>query len=891
MGGGYPAGVTPVPGKTLKTPAAKPSRDTPAMRQFDRFKGEHPGCVLLFRMGDFYELFDDDAVMVAKAIGLTLTERTPGLPMAGVPHHAAEGYIRKMLDAGFRVAVAEQIQDPKEAKGVVDRAVTRVLTPGTLIDESLLADDRVRLIAAVEVEAGLARLAMIDASTGAFTLAEFPAARLPDEIARRPIVELLIGEDRDGEVAPGVGALTVETTRRPGWMFRGSEAREALREQFGTSSLAAFHLDESALARPAGALVRYLRETQAPGRSGGTLTHLAPPVIERTDHRLHLDATSLRALEVEDTLRPGSRDHSLVGVMLGGSGKRTAMGKRLVREWLREPLAELSAIRARHAAVATLAGDPRLSKALAEALEPVQDVARIAGRLGAGRVTPRDIGALGRSLEQIGCLALVLEHAPALSEVRSRLTALEDALSGVAGDIRARVVDRPPAHAREGGVFRDGADAELDEARQLGANAAGWLAEYQSRLSREHDLPGMKVGFNRVFGYYIELPLAQARRAPDIFTRKQTLKNAERYITPELKTFEDKATSAQSRAIAREQWLLAELTAALGSHVRAIAAFGEAAAELDVLACFADVASARGWVRPEMTDGPELVIEGGRHPVLERTLGGDLTPNDTELGTAGQPARLAILTGPNMAGKSTYIRQTALLALLAHAGSFVPADRAVIGRCDRICTRVGADDALHAGQSTFMVEMTETASILTGATARSLVILDEIGRGTGTLDGLSLAWAIAERLSGDGGAAAPRTLFATHYHELTSLEDTRPGRVRNLTVLVREWKDEVVFLHRIEPGRTDRSYGVHVARLAGVPAPVIERARELLAELSVTHGSVPASAATEVSDQLSLFSSAEHPVVGELREMNLNTMTPLCAFDALRCLVERVRGE
>lgn len=873
------------------TPAAakKPSYDTPAMRQFSRFKEQHPDCVLLFRMGDFYELFAEDAVEVSKAIGLTLTERSAGLPMAGVPHHSSETYIKKMLDAGFRIAIADQIQDPKEAKGVVDRAVTRVLTPGTLVDESLLADDATLLIGALGVRGETAHLATIDASTGAFALASFPLARVRDEVARRPIVEVIVAEDRDGEIHPALRGLPVETTPVPGWVFREKEAHEALREQFGVMTLAGFGIgDDDPLVGPAGALVRRLRETQAPGEEGGALTHLAAPAIERDGGRLLLDATSLRALEVEETLRAGQHDHSLVGAVLASGGKRTAMGKRLVRAWLREPLADLGAIEARHACVATLVEDARTSESLGEALDPVQDVARIAGRLGSGRATPRDVAALGASVGRLEDLLGAIENAPAFAPQRERLTALREELVPISENISARIVGRPPAHTREGGVFCDGIDAELDEVRSIGTDASAWLAEYQAKLSAEHDLPGMKVGFNKVFGYYIELPAAQARRAPVEFTRKQTLKNAERYITPELKEFETKATGAEVRAIAREQKLFDELIASLRTRARVIAEFADLCAELDALLCFAQVARNRGWVRPEMVEETVLDIRAGRHPVLERTLASELVPNDTALGTRERTARLAILTGPNMAGKSTYIRQTALLALLAHAGAFVPAESAVIGLCDRICTRVGADDALHAGQSTFMVEMTETAAILSSATERTLVILDEIGRGTGTLDGLSLAWAIAERLAGEGGASAPRTLFATHYHELTTLAESFPQRVTNLCVCVREWNEEIVFLHRIEAGTAGRSYGVHVARLAGVPAPVVERAKELLGELSVTHGAAPAPARDE-TEQMGLFAAREHAVVGELRELRIETMSPLEAFDALRGLIERAK--
>jgi DNA mismatch repair protein MutS len=508
-----------------------------------------------------------------------------------------------------------------------------------------------------------------------------------------------------------------------------------------------------------------------------------------------------------------------------------------------------------------------------------------------------------------------------------RISAAAGALRPVAERIVAECVEAPPAHLREGGLIRDGIDAELDEAKLLQRDSAAWLAQYQQRLIQEHQLPGIKVGYNKVFGYYIELTAAQARAAPAVFSRKQTLKNAERYITPELKEFEDKVTTAEARAVEREKLLFDRLCAAAAAVIPAIAAFGQAVAELDVLWCFAERAVRRGWVRPEMCEAPVLSVTAGRHPVLEEVLGENFVPNDVEVGgkearqpdseTARQgesgpapggvegspsdPARgagslprglapsLALITGPNMAGKSTFIRQTALIVLLAHAGSFVPAQAAAIGLTDRIFTRVGADDALHAGQSTFMVEMTETATILNNATPRSLVILDEIGRGTSTLDGLSLAWAIAEFLAGSDASPGPRTLFATHYHEITELEERLAGRIRNLHVSVREWGEQIVFLHRILPGRTDRSYGVHVAKLAGIPAGVVERARAVLSALAVHHGPAPAAVSARLAappdGQLSLFTEyVPHPAVDALREVKLDGLTPIQAFDELRRL-------
>ncbi len=977
------------------------------MRQFTRFKQAHPGCLLLFRIGDFYETFDDDAVTISKALGLTLTKRTEGVPMAGVPHHQLENYLRRLIQQGFRVAVCDQIQNASEVKAgaIIERAVTRVLSPGTLVDESLLEESSPGTLAAVTrcpVSSGAAAqtsepliaVALVEASTGAFSVLTCAERELADEFTRRGVNEALYADQEAGLIAGGgppaylaraASALGIATTPRPTWQFRHAEARDALLKQFRVASLEGFGLDAAAPEiTPAGAIVRYLLETQAPHTSQGSepahadapsgwgeepnarrvsigarpaLAHLRPPRRESTNHGCVLDAVSLRALEVERTLRAASSsgsgavsDGSLVGVFIGpgassgGSGGgwgwgggKTAMGKRLLRDWLCRPSGDLAVIRTRHSRVAAFVEDRRLAGELAQSLACVQDIARIATRIALARATPRDLVALGQSLAAAPALEHALASVPAFAALLAPLAADRKPLADLAKSIMGACVDSPPPHLREGGLIRAGVDAELDEARTLQTDAATWLADYQERLSQRHQLPGMKVGYNRVFGYYIELPAGQARRAPDEFTRKQTLKNAERYITPELKDFEEKVSTAEARALERERALFDDLCLRAAGQIPAIAAFASIAAECDALLCFADRAIRRGWVRPEMVDAPILDIRGGRHPVLEASLGDRFVPNDLTLGAAAPDASpshdagaasLALITGPNMAGKSTFIRQAALIVLLAHAGSFVPAASATIGLTDRIFTRVGADDALHAGQSTFMVEMTETANILHHATPRSLVILDEIGRGTSTLDGLALAWAIAEHLAepnelhednpSSADAPGPRTLFATHYHELTRLDELAPGRVKNLHVAVREWppgdpEAQLVFLHQIEPGRADRSYGVQVARLAGVPTLVVQRARAVLESLTLSHegpGSTPAppSAHTTFAThdtqasarriagangsrraaepaQLALFKEyLPHPALDAMRELKIDALSPLQAFDALRRL-------
>lgn len=883
------------------------SRDTPAMKQYYRFKALYPDCVLFFRMGDFYELFDEDAILVSKAIGLTLTQRTSGIPMAGMPYHAVDGYAQRLMREGHKIAICDQIEDPKEAKGVVERAVTRVLTPGAVVDETLLDEDRANRMAAISFagsgEDSPAAIAVADVSTGEFVVFEARAGEAADALLRYAPTELLFAETEDGKVparvAVALEACGAAATPRPVWNFRPQESAEVVQSHYGVRTLAGFGLEQGdPCVAAAGALLRRLLETQAPegaprAHAGGAnaLAHLSPPRKLVEGETLGLDAASIRSLEIERTMRGENEEGTLVGVFLraGQAAPRTAMGKRLVRDWLRRPLARREAIEARHGQVETLVSDQRMLGELRKALDEVQDAARIAARCAIGRAGPRDLVALARSLAKAGAIRDAIRGAPAFAGLLARFESVKETLGPLGERIGATLVDSPPANVRDGGAVREGVDAELDEARGLETDASAWLASYQAELSRTHSLPGIKVGFNKVFGYYIELPAAQARRAPEGFTRKQTLKNAERYTTPQLSEFEGKVTTARERALARELSIFEALCGATARLSKEIVSFAEACAEADALSCFASVAERRGWVRPRMSDLPVLEIEQGRHPVLEGTLGNEFVPNDVVLGSAEAPARLALITGPNMAGKSTFIRQVALLALLAHAGSFVPAAKAEIGVADRVFTRVGADDALHAGQSTFMVEMTETANILHHATERSIVVLDEVGRGTSTLDGLALAWAIAERLGGEGGPAA-RSLFATHYHELTQLEEALPGRVKNLHVAVREWKGGIVFVHRILAGRTNKSYGVHVARLAGLPSEVVARAKELLERLSVSHEPSDVRriagdrAGRDDGSQMKLFGDTPHPAVEALKELELEEMTPLKAFDELRKL-------
>ncbi len=935
-------------------------RDTPAMRQYFRFKRQHPDCVLLFRIGDFYEMFDDDAVKVSKAIGLTLTQRTEGVPMAGMPYQQLETYLRKLLNAGFRVAVCEQTQDAADAaKGtVIERAVTRVLTPGTLVDEALLESDASSTLAAVcftgEGDHSPATVGVVDLSTGRFEVFESSSETLADELARRRVSELLYSQTADGNpptrVKSILSILGISGTPQPSWHFRQDESREALLKQYGVLTLDGFGFDpEDPAIRAAGAVIRYLQLTQMQypgGHAGATapadgahpssstarpLAHLSPPRRDEASNFCILDGTTLRSLEVLRTIRPNNStsddsDGSLLGIFSTSRTFTALPHKRLLREWLCRPLRDIPSIEARQKCVATLIEDQQ-SRSISPPRSTACRTSPASPPVSPSAAPSRAISALGRSLAQITPVGDAITNAPAFAAHLATITALSSKLSPLANRIAERCVESPPPHLREGGLFKDGFDAELDEARRLGRDAAGWMAEYQAKLIEEHQLPSLKVGYNKIFGYYIELPSAQFKRAPDAFTRKQTLKNAERCITPELKDFESRASTAEQRALAREQSLFDDLCDRARSLIPAIATFADTIAQLDTLACFADKAQRRRWIKPQIVPDPILHLEQARHPVLDERLENNFVPNDLSLGTrhsalstdsalGTQHPALALITGPNMAGKSTYIRTAALLTLLAHTGSFIPADHALIGLTDRIFTRIGADDALHSGQSTFMVEMTETARILNHATASSLIILDEIGRGTSTLDGLSLAWAIAETLASPRASMppasmpsspssnpkseipnpkSPRTLFATHYHELTDLEELLPGRVSNLHVSVREWNDDIVFLHRILPGRTDQSYGIHVAKLAGLPAPTIARAREVLESLAVHHHgpSSPAPAGKSVASRSKrrrerthaqgtppptpalLFTEFVSTAINDLRELSSTPAAPL----------------
>jgi DNA mismatch repair protein MutS len=889
-------------------PKAASPHDTPVMQQYARAKRDHPGCMVFFRLGDFYELFYDDAKEASKLLGLTLTARTksPPIPMAGVPVRSVDLYLRKLLRMGRRVAVCEQMQDPAQAKGLVDREVTRVVTPGTLTEDAVLdARENNYLAAAVPGPGGAAGIAWVDLSTGEFLVEDLPRGKLADALARVDPAECLVPEGSPGnwraalgQPAPGAGAsgagaaasfeeavrsaVRGAVTPAPDWSFEGGSAARALREHFGTADLRGFGVEgEGPSVGAAGAVLQYLRETQKT-----SLGHLRRLAVRREEDRLVLDRVTLRSLEIVQNLRDGERTGTLLEAV---DRTVTAPGARALRGWLVAPLRDASAIGTRLDAVEELAGDGALRAALRAALSGVRDLERLAARAATGRAGARDLAALRESAAALPGLRDVLGRArsPLLAGARERCDPLGDV-----HDLLARALaDDPPAGLKEGGILRAGYDAEVDELRAAGRDGRSWLAELQAREAARAGIPGLRVGYNSVFGYYLETSRGQAAKAPADWERRQSLKGAERFVTPELKALERKILGAEDRVRALEYERFVAIREQVAAAVPRIQAAAGAVALADAAGSLAETAAEGGWVRPEVDGGLVLEAKDSRHPVVEAALRGErFVPNDLRLGGDAPP--LALITGPNMSGKSVYLRQAALLVVLAQAGSFVPAASARVGLVDRVFTRVGASDDLAAGRSTFMVEMSETAAILHNATERSLVLLDEVGRGTSTFDGVSLAWAVTEHLAAKVKA---RTLFATHYHELTELAALVPG-VRNLHCAVREWKDGIVFLRRIEEGGTDRSYGLHVAKLAGIPKEVVARAAEVLRGLEQSTEAMErglSGKGARGAAQLPLFTAAapprEDPLLGEIRDTDPESLSPKEAHARLREWVERLR--
>ncbi len=858
---------------------------TPAMQQFFHFKRKYPDAVLFFRMGDFYETFFEDARTCSQVLGLTLTSRGKSgdvpIPLAGVPFHAVDGYLKKMIQAGYKVAVCEQVEDPRTAKGVVRRDVVRIITPGTLTDDMLLEAKEDNFLCALSLGVkNNACLSWVDISTGHFFVQQLPEARLVDELVRLNPAECLIADCRgelfEAEVRRVTRQITQLTravlTERPAWYFDPFQAMQRLLKHFGTQTLEGFGISDADkdLIPPAGAILEYLHETQKT-----TLGHIQK--IRKIDarHFLQIDPTSLRSLEILRTLRSEGRQGSLLTCL---DQTLTGMGARMFRTWLCMPLCELSAIEERQDAVEQLKQSDTDLGRIRRCLSDIFDIERICARISTLRATPRDLLALAGTLHQIPALRELLQGFP--GGLLSRLAGQCDSMDSLAEVLEAAIEPQCPNHLRDGGVIRRGFNPELDRLRAVSSDGQTWLLHYQRQQSERTGIQNLKVGYNKVFGYYIEINHSQADKAPPDYVRKQTIKNAERYITDQLKEYENQALGAEEKALALESKLFEDLRRQACEYVERLQALAHTIAQLDCLQSLAYVAQRRGYIRPQLTDDGVLDIRDGKHPVLAETLGSEFVPNDVELGKSN--GDIMVITGPNMSGKSTYIRQVALLVLMAQTGSFIPARGASIGLVDRIFTRVGASDELVRGQSTFMVEMTETANIINNATNKSLVILDEVGRGTSTYDGLSLAWAITEYLANH---IQCRTLFATHYHELTELAELFTN-IKNSNVAVREWADEVVFLHRILPGGTDKSYGIHVAKLAGLPASIIQRSQEVLDDLEATFqqeasGAHLAKHKTKDPDKDTLFVQQHKSVLDDLVSMDIDNLTPLEAINLL----------
>lgn len=859
---------------------------TPLMRQYMDVKRSYPDCVLFFRMGDFYEMFFDDAVTASRALNIALTSRDKGekegdkTPMCGIPYHALEGYLAKMVKQGRKVAICEQMEDPKEAKGIVRREVVRVVTPGTLSEDYLLDDKRANYLAAVAPGGGSAGLASADLSTGLFTTALFAGERaldmLLDELARMRPREVLVPADAGDGLLQALSEFRVEKLDFLG--FDPGEAERRLKEQFGVATLEGFGLDPASPATSAaGAVVHYAKKN-APG----LLAALGPPRLVRPEDDMELDAATLRNLEILENLSGGGEEGTLVEAL---DRSKTAMGGRLLREWLVKPLVALHAILKRQAVVTSFYEDPSACAAFRALLEGVDDFERAISRIAGRSCNPRDFSSLLRSLSALPGL-----HASASAlngDEMKEILAGWDNLPELAGLLERAVSPSHPATFKDPGFIREGFNGELDTLRGFREAATAAIRDMEERERRATGIPTLKVGYNKIYGYYIEITSRHAAKAPPGWIRKQSLVNCERFVSPELKEMEEKLLTSDERARQLESRLVEELRAETAAYLKRVRSAAGLIARLDTASALADGARVYGYCAPEVTSGDELVLEESRHPVIERLMTEEsFVPNDVAV--SGDSARLMVVTGPNMAGKSTYLRQVALAALMAQMGGYVAAKRAVIGVADRIFTRVGAQDRLQKGLSTFMVEMVETANILNNATGRSVVILDEIGRGTSTFDGISIAWAVAEFLA----RLRARTIFATHYHELTDLALTEPG-VANFNVTIKEHRERLVFLRKVEPGPADKSYGIQVARLAGLPKEVLKRARSVLRQLEKMEFGADGKPALKGEDavddaQVSLFDARAHPVVEGLKAADVDNMTPLEALNFLQGLKERL---
>ena len=850
---------------------------TPMQRQYRQMKEQNGDCILFFRLGDFYEMFNEDAILAAKELDLTLTSRDRSkpkeeqTPMCGVPYHSVDAYIARLVQKGYKVAVCEQMEDPATAKGLVERDITRIITPGTVTESCMLEESKNNYMGCICAQGGRFGLAFCDLSTGAFFSTTCVDARsVCSELGRfTPSEVLRFGEETQAEEISAVLFQRLHCCVDEGKAedFDLNSAEELLQKHFGKSVQELGMASFPAATQASGALLKTLLTLQK-----NDLAHIRELQYYTTGRFMELDLDARRNLELTETMRAKEKRGTLLWVL---DKTHTAMGGRMLRSWLEKPLLDPAEIARRNGAVEALVNDPIVRGELEEALRDVTDLERVMTRIVTGTVNCRDLLSLARGLRALPQVKEQLQRAD--SSLLQRLAVDIDPLESWADRIEKTIVDEPPLTIREGGIIRKGADENADRLRDIMEGGSGTIAAIESSEREKTGIRTLKVGFNRVFGYYIEVSKSFMSQVPNNYIRKQTLANCERYITQELKELETQVLTAKDRLTALEYQIFQKLREDLASQAPAVQQSAAAVAAADTLCSLANVAVQRGYCKPEVTLGPEIHIEGGRHPVVEAMLQDSLfVPNDTNLG--GKNNQVAIITGPNMAGKSTYMRQVALIVLMAQMGSFVPARSARIGLVDRVFTRIGASDDLASGQSTFMVEMTEVANILKYATSRSLLILDEIGRGTSTYDGMSIARAVLEFAANPRHLGA-KTLFATHYHELSTMEQKLPN-VKNYNIAVKKRGDQMIFLRKIVPGATDDSYGIEVAKLAGLPNSVITRAREILAELEA-EGPKQVVAAKEPDNQVSMLDLAGNQVCDELRKLNVETLTPIEAMNAL----------
>ncbi|NOX35970.1 MAG: DNA mismatch repair protein MutS [Calditrichaeota bacterium] len=864
---------------------------TPLMEQYLSIKAKYQDMILLYRMGDFYETFYEDARIISRVLGIALTRRSHGkvadVPLAGFPYHALDAYLPKLIHAGYKVAICEQVEDPKLAKTVVKREVVEVITPGTALSEKLLDHKTSNYLAAIYPGKEKIGIGYADISTGEFYITEVIADNLVSYLQEIDPREILVPASWQEHLEKLLsGRVSAITTRLEDWVFNRTFAHDILTDHFQTASLKGFGAEDFPLGVvAAGAILHYAKENYQ-----NQLSHIHKLAVISADEYMILDETTRRNLEITIPLSPGGKEATLLSIL---DQTLTPMGGRLLKHWLTHPLIRLERIHQRLNRVDVFYRNDELRTEVRAALQHIGDLERLLARISTGRANPRDLIALKNALKYIQPIKNLLQRSgqPELQEYADGLTSVEEVIQL----IETAIVENPPVTITEGNIIRDGYHPELDELRKISREGKNWIVELQEKERQRTGIPSLKIGYNKVFGYYFEVTRAHLDKVPDYFHRKQTLVNAERFVTPDLKAYEEKVLGAEEKIAALEHQLFQQIREQIAAHGEAIQTNARLIAELDCLTNFAEVARQNRYVKPEVNDSLEIFIRAGRHPVVEKRLPPDqpFIENDTHI--SNHDVQIMIITGPNMAGKSTYLRQVGLIVLMAQIGSFVPAEEARIGWVDRIFTRVGASDNVAFGESTFMVEMLETANILHNATPRSLILLDEIGRGTSTFDGLSIAWAVTEYLHNNKRIAA-KTLFATHYHELTELAMLYP-RIKNFKVTVKEYGDHVVFLRKIEPGGMDNSYGIYVAQMAGLPREVVERAREVLYNLEaneLTPSKNPRLArrrsGTQVDrNQLTIFDMMPaSPVEEALKKVDINQMTPLEALLKLNELKEMV---